>query len=995
MSDRGNDIMSDEKENERSVYIIPPNFIESGSILGGTVKIRNAVEALIIAILILIPILKSNLSFTVKIVIICLTALPVGLISLIGIGEDSLVEYITNFFKFLRKRRTLKKIVIPKEKLKSKKIYMQDNKLSNEIDSEKFEVIYYENGVDIPKDAVEAKNTTEVNEIAEDMEKAKFRIKEQESLISYVPIKKIENGIVWTNDGRYIKIIEIEPINFLLRSPKEQKSIIYSFASFLKISPIKLQFKVISKTADVNKHLQKIQSDIKNESDERCRELQKDYYELIKRLGSKEAVTRRFFIAFEYESLLAERNVEYKDIVSMLETTVRTAKNFFIQCGNNVITHDNEDEFLAEVFYTIFNRKSSVEKGIAEHSKEIIAKCVADGRTIEDIKVTELLVPEKIDLTHRNYIEMNGVLHSYLVIPPRGYKNEVIAGWLSFIINAGEGIDVDIFLEKQDKVQAMRKIGQQIRINRSKIKETSDTNTDFDDLDNAIRAGYFLKSGLASNEDFYYISIIVTVTASNLKDLEWRVSEVKKLLMSQDMDISVCDFKQEDAFLLSLPLVLSNKKFLSKYRRNLMTISAASCYPFVSYEMSDDNGILLGVNKHNNSLVIVDLFNSKVYKNANMSIIGTSGAGKTFTMQLMALRMRRKDIQVFILAPLKGHEFYRACTNIGGEFIQISPASKNCINIMEIRKVDKANSELIDEMTLERSELAAKIQKLHIFFSLLIPDMNHEERQLIDEAIIKTYNQKGITHENESLIDPNNPERYKEMPILGDLYEILKENIQTRRLANILNRLVNGSASSFNQQTNVNLDNKYVVIDISELSGDLLTVGMFVGLDYMWDKTKEDRTKEKVIFIDEIWQLIGASSNPLAANYVLEIFKIIRGYGGAAIAATQDINDFLSLDGGKYGRGILNNSKTKIILNLEDEEAERVKGILHLTDTEIMNIVHFQRGNGLISTNNNNITVEFKSSQMEKELITTDRDELNRILQRKKEGINDKKQENT
>lgn len=415
-----------------------------------------------------------------------------------------------------------------------------------------------------------------------------------------------------------------------------------------------------------------------------------------------------------------------------------------------------------------------------------------------------------------------------------------------------------------------------------------------------------------------------------------------------------------------------------------MTTSAASCYPFVSYEMSDDNGILLGVNKHNNSLVIVDLFNSKVYKNANMAIIGTSGAGKTFTMQLMALRMRRKDIQVFILAPLKGHEFYRACNNIGGEFIQISPASKNCINIMEIRKVDKANSELIDGNTLEHSELASKIQKLHIFFSLLIPDMSHEERQLLDEAIIKTYNKKGITHENESLINKDNPNEYKEMPILGDLYEVLRENEQTKRLANILNRLVNGSASSFNQQTNVNLDNKYVVIDISELSGDLLTVGMFVGLDYMWDKAKEDRTKEKVIFIDEIWQLIGASSNPLAANYVLEIFKIIRGYGGAAIAATQDINDFLSLDGGKYGRGILNNSKTKIILNLEDEEAERVKGILHLTETEIMNIIHFQRGNGLISTNNNNITVEFKSSQMEKELITTDRDELSRILQRKK-----------
>ena len=295
--------MSDERESDRAVYIIPPNFIETGSILGGMIKIRNAIESLIITVLILFPILKSNFSLTVKIVIICLTALPAGLISLIGIGEDSLIEYITNFFKFLRKRRVIKKIVIPKEKLKTKKIYMKNGELNNEIDPDKFEVIYYEDDDKVPEGAITAKDTAEVNEIAKDMEKAKFRIKDQESLITYIPIKKIENGIIWTNDGRYIKIIEIEPINFLLRSSKEQKSIIYSFASFLKISPIKLQFKVISKTADVNKHLQRIITDIKNETDEKCRELQKDYYELIKRLGSKEAVTRRFFIAFEYESL--------------------------------------------------------------------------------------------------------------------------------------------------------------------------------------------------------------------------------------------------------------------------------------------------------------------------------------------------------------------------------------------------------------------------------------------------------------------------------------------------------------------------------------------------------------------------------------------------------------------------------------------------------------------------------------------------------------------
>ena len=418
-------------------------------------------------------------------------------------------------------------------------------------------------------------------------------------------------------------------------------------------------------------------------------------------------------------------------------------------------------------------------------------------------------------------------------------------------------------------------------------------------------------------------------------------------------------------------------------KRNLLTKGAASCYPFTSYEMCDDNGILLGVNKYNSSLIIVDIFNSAVYKNANMAILGTSGAGKTFTMQLMALRMRRKGIPVFIIAPLKGHEFHRACANVGGEFIQISPASSHCINVMEIRKVDRTINNLLDGCGVQLSELAGKIQQLHIFFSLLIPDMTHEERQLLDEALIRTYNAKGITHDNASLEDPTSPGRYREMPVLGDLYDILKDTTETKRMANILNRLVNGSASTFNQQTNVSLQNKYTVLDISSLTGDLLTVGMFVALDFVWDRAKEDRTEEKAIFIDECWQLLsgtGTTGTRLAGDFVLEIFKTIRGYGGSAVCASQDLNDFFNLDEGRFGKGIINNSKTKIILNLEDDEALRVQNTLHLSDAEVMEITHFERGTGLISTNNNNIMVEFKASHLEKNLITTDRRELKTIV---------------
>ena len=580
---------------------------------------------------------------------------------------------------------------------------------------------------------------------------------------------------------------------------------------------------------------------------------------------------------------------------------------------------------------------------------------------------------------------MDGIYHAYLVVPSSGYSSRVVAGWTSILVNAGEGIDVDFFFQREPKDRIQAKLGQQIRINRSRIKDTSDTNTDFDDIEGAIKSGYFLKQGLANYEDFFYASILITVTADTLENLEWRIAEVRRLMVSQDMDVTVCHFRQEMAMNSVMPLCRLEKRLFERSKRNMLTSSVASCYPFTSYEMSDENGILLGVNKHNNSLVIVDIFNSRVYKNANMAILGTSGAGKTFTMQLMALRMRRKGTQVFIIAPLKGHEFLRACRNVGGEFISISPASRQCINIMEIRRVDQTANAIIDGVINENSILARKIQQLHIFFSLLIPDMTHEEKQLLDETLIHTYAQKGITHDNDSLIDPEDPNRYREMPLLGDVYELLMQSDETRRLGNILNRLVHGSAKTFNQHTNVNLNSPYTVLDISELTGDLLTVGMFVALDYVWDKAKEDRTKEKAIFIDEIWQLVGSGSNTLAAEFCLEIFKIIRGYGGAAIAATQDLNDFFALEGGKYGKGIINNAKTKIILNLEDDEAVRVQDTLKLTDAEITNITRFERGNGLISTNSNHITVEFKASQLEKQLITTDRYELSRILEERRQ----------
>lgn len=815
----------------------------------------------------------------------------------------------------------------------------------------------------------------------------------------FIPIKNLEHGIIETTDGRYIKILEIEPINFMLRSEEEQYEIICSFASWLKISPVHLQFKSITRKADSDKHIAMLRKEMATEESEQCKKLSEGYIRLIKDVGSREALTRRFFLIFRYEELRRNENSDYGQICSTLLTAEQNARAYFMQCGNNILQPKDPDEATAEILYMFFNRRSCIEEPFHSRVDRIVLDTMAAKNKVigidpvPHIRMAHFIAPRGIDLTHRNYIIMDGLYYSFLYIKGNGYPNKVRAGWMSSLINAGEGIDVDVFLRRENRSKTIDKVAQRIRLNRTKLKSMQDTSTDYEELAGSIQAGYFIKQGIANyNEDLFYMSVFMTVSARTYEELMWRKQQMTDMLKSMDMYVSDCSFQQEDALRTVMPFLQISLKLEKKSKRNVLTSGAASTYMFTSFEMSDDTGVLLGINRHNNSLCIVDLFDTKKNKNANLNLLGTSGAGKTFTMQLLALRMRMRGIQCYIIAPIKGHEFRRACNRIGGQFIKIAPGSPHCINIMEIRHTISPEMELIDELDYSEMDslLAQKIQQLMIFFSLLIPDMTNEEEQMLDEALIRTYGKFGITHDNDSVYEDRNavPPKMKAMPILGDLHEELQKNEMTKRIAIIVSRFVTGSAQSFNQQTNVDLSNKYIVLDLSELKGKLLLVGMMIALDYVWDKIKSDRTKKKAIMIDEIWQLIGAGSNRMAAEFCLEIFKVIRGFGGAAISATQDLSDFFGLEDGRYGRAIINNSKNKIILNLEPDEAEFVRDTLKLTKTEIRSITRFERGEALICSNNSKVPVLIKASKEEQEMITTDRAELEAILKERQQEAN-------
>ena len=565
---------------DRDTYIIPPNFIESGTFFGGMFKARNVIEAGILAFAIGVPVFSLlPLGLTARIIALCLTALPAALVALIGVSGESLSSFLLIFIKYLRNRRIVggnsAEDAVPAAehggKHIKKKVHKPDKapRRSRRSGREDFpaefdEVRGYEirqklRPVKKQKPAKEKKTAKQKKKVSKER-KVKRPIRTQEPkpaclnpVADYLPISKIENGIIYTKDHRYVKVVEVVPINFMLRSAQEQRNIIYSFVSYLKISPIKLQIKVLTRRAEINRHLDTVRKEMEQETNEQCLLMQEDYLQFVQQIGSREAITRRFFLIFEYEPWSnTKRSDEEGEAINALQSAVHTATNYLRQCGNEVIVPENWDEFTVDVLYNLLCRNESAVKPLSVRAQEVVAEYLAKGRDseIDHIPATEFCAPKSIDFTHGHHICIDGLYYAYLLVPSDGYKTQVPAGWLSLIVNAGDGIDMDMFLSRQPKETIIQKVGQQLRINRSKIKDASDTNTDFDDIDGAIRSGYFLKEGLANNEDFYYLNLLITITASNEEDLEWKVSEMKKLLLSQDMNACTCHFREEQAFLI-------------------------------------------------------------------------------------------------------------------------------------------------------------------------------------------------------------------------------------------------------------------------------------------------------------------------------------------------------------------------------------------------------------------------------------------------------------
>ena len=585
--------------------------------------------------------------------------------------------------------------------------------------------------------------------------------------------------------------------------------------------------------------------------------------------------------------------------------------------------------------------------------------------------ILDILSPTAVDTKSRDYIIVDGVYHAYLYIAGYGYSTTVGSCWLTPLVEAGEGINLIFTAKRQPKDKILSKIAQTTMVNRSRMRDVGDTRQDYEELDSAISSGLYLKDAMnRQGEDFYYMHTLIEVVADDAETLEQRVTAVEKLCVSIDMIARRCDYKNEQAFLSALPLLALDADVERKSRRNALTSGVAAAFPFASYELSDRNGVFLGLNLYNRSPVFLDPFDDYKYTNGNCWIGGSSGAGKTFTLQCLGGRLRQQGRRVIFIVPKKGHEFRPLCELLGGLYLKMSPSSKDCPNIMAIRRKSlDAYSGLRDLAVRDDSVLADKISRLIIWYSLQKRDLSDEDKNHLDSSLVECYRRYGITFDNDTVTDTDG--QFREMPIIADWYNVLLKNPETKHLAVVLARYVTGSASAMGARNDIDLDNKYIVLDTSGMPDDLLLPGIFWATDIANDLIMDAGSDLSALIADELWSLVGANSNPLAAGFVQEMVKTIRGLGGIAITSTQGMQDLFGLDGGKYGKGILDSSRIKLVMQMEEQEARLIQGVLNLSEDEVRQITRFRRGEGLLCIGYNHVPIQFHATQKEYDAITT------------------------
>src|SRR3989344_6402805 len=569
------------------------------------------------------------------------------------------------------------------------------------------------------------------------------------------------------------------------------------------------------------------------------------------------------------------------------------------------------------------------------------------------VRLKDILAPAAFSVSTK-YVEIDGKFATTLFVT--AYPRYLETNWLSPIVNFDVEFDMGVFVYPQDSATILRQLKKQItQVSASIIMRTEKGKVRDPQLETAYRDIEELRDRLVEGtERFFQISLYLTLYADSQEELEETVGQIEVLLEGRLVYIKPAIFQMKEGFFSTIPL---GQDKLAR-TTNMSSSSLSTTFPFVSSDLSSSNGILFGINLHNNSLILFDRFS---LGNANMVIFAKSGAGKSYAVKLEILRQLMFDTEVIVIDPEK--EYRYLSDSVGGAYLRIATASDHRINPFDLP--------VLREEDEPEGVLRENITRLAGLISLMINGVTPEEESVVDRALWETYSLKDIARG----VRWENPQ----VPTLQDFYNIVNDMQGGESIALRLERFVEGTyAGVYNRPTNINLDKQLIVFNVRDMEEELRPVAMYVVLVFIWNKVRSE-LKRRILVADEAWLMM---THEESAKFMFSIAKRARKYYLGVTTITQDIQDFLQ---SSYGKPIVTNSSMQLLLRQSPAAIDMLAEVFYLTDHEKYRLLESDVGEGIFFAGLKHVAIKVGASYAEDQIITSDPQQVLAIEAAKRE----------
>ena len=773
-----------------------------------------------------------------------------------------------------------------------------------------------------------------------------------------IDIKTIENGVVVLKNGGLRKIIMVDGINFDLKSDEEQNIIVHTYQNLLNALDFSIQINIHSRKLNIDGYIGSLENRLASENNELLKIQLEEYIEFVKSFVKANAImSKSFFVVVPYDPVAlpivgkngfsnlipslrgkkenadSEGGAEINQThLEQLNQRVDEVVNNLRQIGLRAITL--EDSELLELYFNQYNPSTIEKRG------EIIGRD-SGGQTAS---FEDVIAPSAVEVKP-NYVKIGDKLCKTLFV--FNYPRYLSSGWFSPIINLPDLIDISIFIHPTSTGVALRglrkkaaQVESQIETNQEKGLVRSPA------LETALHDIEALRDALQrSEEKLFSVGIYMTIYADTEKELTKLASDITNALDNKLVNTREAVFEHLRGFKSTLPIVEDKLQIHSP----LNSGPVSSFFPFVSLELTSDEGVMQGINRHNNELIIFDRFSME---NANMVIFGQAGAGKSYAAKLEILRSLIMGADVLIIDPEA--EYEELGKAVGGSVFKISIDSDSNINPLDLPLVAEGES--------TSEALKSHIVNVTGLVKLMLGEVTPQEEALLDQAVTETYASRDITADSNF--------NGKTAPLLEDLEDVLKNIEGGEDMASRLYRFTKGSYAGFvNKPSNVNINNRLIVFSIRDLEEELRPIAMYIILNYIWGLIRVE-LKKRLMVIDEAWIMMKHEDS---AIFLYGLAKRARKYYLGITNITQDVDDFINSE---YGKPIITNSSLQLLLKQSPANIATVGKAFNLTDVEKNYLLEAGVGQGLFIAGLKHAAIQIVPSYFEDKLITTDPKEI-------------------